>query len=394
MAQQPIGNVSPGDLITAAGFNALIDAVNSALTRIEALEQGTSGSGRLTITQIIPSGAVRVGDTLRVIGTNFQFSIGATRVFFRSAQTTTQVLTLAPTSTDTLLEFTVPNMAEVTEAGTLITLEVANQTESATRQLVVRPQQVPLHGIALVTWQSVAPTTVAAGQQADFRYRIESRVNTRATWTLTPTVTVAANPTAWNSQLRILDDGGNEITSGQIALDPLVPVFVVIRIVQVPTGTAGVQFGLSLEASAQGVTGTSGIKNFTVGTPTPTPDPAIVSFDPISAIGGTLSGNNLTVPGGTTATLNLRAVFNTATSFTIDPTLPSGTSDWNVTADPLTGHTVTITQAEINAGGGSTAKSLAFMVKPTATAQTRALSISLSRSGQTPSVVQLNLVRG
>jgi hypothetical protein len=137
---QQISHVRPGDLILATDWNVLVDTLNSALIRIEALE---NVGGRLTITQVIPSGPIRVGDTLRVMGTNFQFMIGATRVFFRGAQTSTQVLTLAPTSTDTLLEFTVPNITEATEAGTAITLEVTNRNESVTWQLVVRPRQVP-----------------------------------------------------------------------------------------------------------------------------------------------------------------------------------------------------------------------------------------------------------
>lgn len=387
-----LNQVKPGDLITATDWNALVNTLNSVLVRIEALENVGS---RLTITQVIPSGPIRVGEMLRVIGTNFQFAIGATRVFFRGAQTTTQVLTLAPTSTDKLLEFTVPNITEATEAGTAITLEVANQNESATWQLVVRPRQVPLQGIAVVTWQSVTPSTVVAGQAADFRYRIESRVNTQATWTLIPAVAVETNATAWNSQLRVLNDAGSEITSRQIVLDPLVPVFVVVRLAQVPAGTGGVQFGLSLDVSAQGVTGTSGVQSFTVGTPTPLPDPAIVSFAPMSnPTGGTLVGGDLTVPVGNTATFTLRAVFRTAASFTITRTLPSGATDWTVAADPLTGDTVTITQAEIDAGGGTATKFLEFRASPTANAQTRRLSIKLQRTGQNASAVDLNLVRG
>jgi len=393
MAEQ-LEHVNPGDLITAANFNALIDAVNSALVQIEALEQGIPAGGRLTITQVIPSGLVRVGDTLRVIGTNFQFAIGATRVFFRGPQTTTQVLTLAPTSTDTLLEFNVPNITEATETGTAITLEVANQKESITWQLLVRPRQVPLQGIAVVTWQSVTPSTVVAGQAADFRYRVESRVNTQATWTLTPLVTVATNATAWNSQLRILNEAGGEIPSRQIVLDPLVPVLVVVRIAQVPAGTLGVEFGVSLDVTAQGVSGGSGVQSFTVGTPAPTPDPAIVSLAPMpNPTGGTLVGSDLTVPAGTTATFSLRAVFNTAAAFSITLMLPTGTSDWTVAADPLTGNAVTVTQAEINAGGGTATKFLEFTATPTATAQTRRLVIALQRTGQTARTVELNLVR-
>src|SRR4051812_36923367 len=104
MAQQ-LQHVSPGDLITAADFNDFIDVLNTSVARIEALEAGVQPGTGLAITQLIPGGPYRVGDTLQILGRNFQFTIGAHRVFFNS----TQVLNFLPTSTDSKLEFVIPN---------------------------------------------------------------------------------------------------------------------------------------------------------------------------------------------------------------------------------------------------------------------------------------------
>ncbi len=390
-----LNQVKPGDLITADDWNTFIDAFNLALARIEALEQSVPSGSDLSITQVLPAGPMRVGDVIRVAGTNFQFSIGATRVFFRGPLTNTQVFSLANSSTDTLLEFQVPNVVEATETGTVVSMEVTNQSESVTRQVIVRPRQVPLQGIAVLSWQDVAPSTFNPGDNPIFRYRIESRVNRRATWTLNPTISVAANSAEWNNRLSVLDEAGEVITSRQIVLDPLVPTQVSVRINEVPAGTDGVEFGLDLTATAAGVTGSSGVSTFTVGTAVEDPDPAIDLTLMPNPDGGTLAGSNLTVPAGGSAEFVVRGEFTVAATYDIALNLPSGATDWTVTPDIFTGTATTVTQAEINAGGGTATKFLTFSATPNPGAEERQLTIVLQRTGESRvGTVGLNLIEG
>jgi len=58
--------VLPGDLITADFMNQMIDALQAFDDRLTKLEAG--GGGAVTITAIVPSGNLRMGDELRVFG--------------------------------------------------------------------------------------------------------------------------------------------------------------------------------------------------------------------------------------------------------------------------------------------------------------------------------------
>ena len=74
--------VRPGDLITAQTFNAMLLKIEELEQRIDDLQQGGGGGSGLAITGRIPAtGPYRIGDTLTLLGRNFQVSLGAARVF-------------------------------------------------------------------------------------------------------------------------------------------------------------------------------------------------------------------------------------------------------------------------------------------------------------------------
>lgn len=383
--------VQPGDLITAADWNAMIDTLNSALVRIAALEAGSQPGAGLAITQLIPEGPYRVGDTLQILGRNFQFSIGATRVFLNA----TQVFNLLPTSTDSRLEFVIPDVPGVTQTGTAVDLLVLNQNETTPAiPITLLPRQTPLQGNVTVEYVSVTPTTVVAGQPATFAYRIRSGTNNRATWTITPQVTVAANSAAWNAQLSVLDDAGGEITSRQIALDPGEQRAFSVRIGTVPAGTNGVQFGLTVNVQADSITGSSGIRQFTVGSADVPPDGTITLALQPALSGGALSGSTLTVPGGASRTLGIAATFTVAGTYSVSRTVLGSATGWTATATGGTPASYTITAADL-AASGQAERLMRFGVAATASATANAqLEVRLQRSGQTAfRAVVVNLVR-
>ncbi|MGO1068730.1 IPT/TIG domain-containing protein [Lysobacter sp. CA199] len=373
----PLLRVNPGDIISATAWNGIVDTLNEALLRIQALESGGPGTG-LAITQLVPAGPYRIGDTLQILGQNFQFSAGAARVFLNA----TQVLNLLPGSSDTQLRFVIPNVSGVLEAGTVVDLVVFNQSQSVTRQVVLRPQQNPLQGNISIEWLSVTPATVVPGQPASFFYRITSGTNNLATWALTAMVDTAGNAAAWNSQLRVLDGLGNELSTRQITLSPGQQATVQIQIPNVPAVANGTTFGVTLSADASTITGTSGIRQFVVGTPTPPPDQSIsLLADPLASQGA-LSGNTLTVPGGQNRRLAFTATFTVAGIYTITRSVLGGATGWAINLDDGTIDTIQINPGDLTTG--STARPLSYRVAATATATANAqIQIRIQRQGNT-----------
>jgi len=391
MAQQ-LTHVNPGDLITAMQFNALIDVVNLSVVRIEALEAGALPSTGLAITQLIPDGPYRVGDTLEILGRNFQYSIGATRVFLN----TTQVFNLLPTSTDSRLQFVIPSVPGVLEQGTTVELVILNQTESVSRQITLKPRLSALQGSVLVTWLDVDPATIIEDQPATFGYRIESRTNNRATWLISPVIDVATNAAAWTAALRVLDAGENEIPSRQIVdLNPGEQRNFYIRLAPVPDGTDGVSFGLSVTATADGISGPSGVQPFTVGTATVPPDTTITPNLIPDFSGGALVGSTLTVPGGQNRQVAVDATFTVAGTYNITRPISAGTTGWTATPVIGTVESVPVTAADL-AATGSITKRFRYIIAATSTATATGgrIEFSLQRSGETSSrSITLNLVR-
>jgi hypothetical protein len=389
---QPIQHVNPGDLITAAEFNLFIDVLNTSVARIEALEAGVQPGSGLAITQLIPGGPYRVGDTLQILGRNFQFTIGAHRVFFNS----TQVLSFLPTSTDSRLEFVIPTVPGVQEQGTSVSLVVVNQTESVTNNVILRPRISNLQGTVLVAWQGVDPATPVPGQNATFRYTIQSQTNNRATWTIVPIVDVASNNAAWNAALRVLNENQVDLPSRQIVdLNPGETRTFFVRLAPVPSGTNNVTFGLSATATAEGISGPSGVHPFTVGTATQPPDTTITPTLIPDFSSGALSGSTLTVPGGQNRQVAVDVNYTVAGSYSVVRTFGTGTNGWTITTVAGTNEAPTVTASDL-AATGSVTRRLRYVVAagPGNDVTNGQVTFTITRSGQANSnSITLNLVR-
>jgi len=342
--------VQPGDVITAAAFNQILDALEQLDGRVDTLEGTTPGGGgdTLAITGLQPpSGPYRVGDSLTVLGRSFQYSLGAARVFLDGVR----VLNLSPSSSDTQLVFLIPPVPGVVEAGTTVTLRVNNQTEEVTRQVVLQPALQQLFGDVDVEWLAVDPATPQPDQALTFQFRITSRASATADFTIQPQITVAANQQTWNQRLRVLDAGLSEIPSRLVRLDPLQARLILVRITQVPSGTAGTDFTLTTTATSGGVTGSSGQLPFQVGQATETPDTSI-SLVPTSSVPPTaLVGNAVTATAGQTVRVVFNAQFQQTGDYDVTVSTPGSTSGWTVGRFLTTPATYQIQAGDIGAGG-------------------------------------------
>jgi hypothetical protein len=379
-------HVNPGDTITATDWNALVDAINSAFIHIEALEANQQTSG-LAITGLIPpTGPYKIGDTLQVLGRNFQTVIGAVRVFLN----TTPVLNLLPTSTDSSLQFVIPPLPNIPPNGTLVDLMVTNQTEQVIMPIQIQPQQVPLQGMLTVDWIGIEPATPTPDAEAIIRYKVRAATNKQATWTVTPQIDVASNATAWASQIHVLRSDRSELTNKQISLSPGQELDLLLQIAKVPAGTNGVTFGASLTLAAETLTHGSGVRTFTVGTATPEPDNTI-SFVLVSAFSGSaLVGNTLTVPANSPgAKFQMTATFTVVGTYTVTRTVTPATG-WTIT--PILG---TTDSYQIVEGQQGTQNHLRYTVTCAANAATPSqIKVELSRAGETKKKsLTLTLVR-
>lgn len=386
----PLFRANPGDIITATTWNLVVDTLNDALTRIQALESGAVSGNALVITDLVPGGPYRSGDALSVRGRNFQFAAGATRVFLNA----TLVLSLLPTSSDTRLDFSIPSVPGVLESGTTVDLVVLNQSQTVTRQIVLRPKLSALQGALVVEWVSVNPATVVPGQPATFVYGLLAGTNKGALWSLVGSVDVATNAAAWNAQVRLLDNQGNVLNPAQLALEAGQRANVQVQILSVPASTAGVTFGVTLTGTAEGITGSSGIRQFTVGTPTPPPDLAI-SLATVPALSqGALVGNTLTVPGGASRPLGISVDLTVAGVYTISRSVLGTGTGWAVNLDSGTTDSFTINPGDLTATG-TTQRLLRYAVVATAGATTPAqIQVQVQRQGNASfRALALNTVR-
>ena len=385
----PLSHVSPGDVISAADWNLMIDSLNDALLRLQALEAGGAGGTALAVDQLLPPGPYRVGDTLQIIGRNFQFAAGAARVFFNA----TQAFTLSPDSTDTELELVIPSVPGVLESGSTVDLVVLNQSQQVTRQIVLRPKLNPLQGNVTLEWQSVTPTTVQAGQPATFVYRLTSGTNNAAIWTLSAQVTTASNAAAWNSQLQIRNAQGAVLNPAQLNLQPGQQLDVQVHIPSVPAVANGTTFGVTLSANSANISGSSGVRQFVVGTATPPPDQTMTLATVPGLSQGALVGDTLTVPGGQNRPLVINATLTVAGIYNVTRSVLGGASGWAINLDSGTTDSFEITAADLS--NGSTSRLLRYRVVATASATTPAqIDIRVQRQGNSSfRSITLNTVR-
>ena len=202
--------VKPGDLITSAYFNTIVDELADLERRLALLEgsgtgPGPIGGGAVVIDSFAPTTDLRIGQELTIFGRNFGFSSGSQSVFFNSARATV----FKTGSSDTKLIIEIPDVPGVTEAGTQVSLTVANFSSTDTRSLTLKPVQLAEQGNIALSFLSVTPSTITAGSPPGptFRYQISAPILLPVTVTITPTISI----TSLQASLQVLDGIGNPL---------------------------------------------------------------------------------------------------------------------------------------------------------------------------------------
>ena len=376
-------NVLPGDLITAFDMNRVLQALSSLDDRVTRLEGSVISGAGVAITDLDPpSGTIKVGDPLTVIGRNFGISTGASRVYIDDLRIDSFLQ-----ATDTQLVFPIPfSIVDVPPQGRSATLTVSNATSSAQRTLSLKPA-LTLGGSALVVSTGIAPPTITAGQPATFSFLLSSRATMDAKFALKATISVVANQDIWQNNLQILDQHQSVVTQLPVAAGQSVPFSV--RISPVPPGTDGTAFSLKVDAGADGVTGTSGQIQQTVGTTADQPDNTIKAFafsssqvSPANA--GSANASEIKLASGGAAKITLAAVFSVQGNYALTPSQIGGASGWQV--QPLASTTPSpfpVSAGDLNNPQGQASKTLDFVVTRPNGATSGQIEFKIQRQGQT-----------
>jgi hypothetical protein len=352
----PLKTVNPGDLIAALDWNGLVTFINAMDVRITQLESGATGGSRIPhITQVLPSGPVTVGDTIRIFGSNFDFSSGGHSVFFGN----TRAISFLGGSSDTLLIVRVPDPVEgATEAGAALTLTVGNLVGTTSQAITIKSKPVVTSGGILFTFKGTRPgATPTANTQFFYDFDLKSTASEDLTVTITPTIAVilplpagVADP-GLPARLAVLDSDDTVRNDGRVSLLEGTSKRVSLSL-SLPVGVNGLRYSLSALASAPGITSVQeSVPNQQVGVAGETPDPTITNFDFASVVTGAvfspttggISGvdGTISVPRSTTGTIEVRAVFagippGTTNNYQVSATVEAPAGGWSAAVNGAT----------------------------------------------------------
>jgi len=364
--------VKAGDLITDDLMNRILDKLDSLEARVSKLEVVGPGGSVVAITDIFPAGSLQIGQEVQVLGRNFVLPVTLNTVSVDGII----IQGFNPGSDNTRLIFNIP---AIQGAPKDVILKITNQNGRDFRTINILPSS--LSGNIDVSWLSVTPQTITQNQPATFLYQLESRATAPAKFTISPVVSIPS----WQSNLQVLDSSLNIIPSGQIELAPLQQKQFNIRINPIPDGTNGTNFSLLVDVSAQGLMGSSGPRNFTVGQAAQQPDSSITFtrnfVNPSSALipGTGTNPDTIQLKQGTTATVGLSAVLTVAGTYdvTILPApLPTG---WSIAPTFDSPAEFTVNPGDLSAV--PVAKTPKYTVSPQAGAASSRIEIHIKRQG-------------
>lgn len=278
-------NVQPGELITSADWNELVDALGGLDTRVSNLENG-SASVAPRITQVFPTGARTAGDTIRIYGSNFGFTIGGHSVTFGN----TQAVSFLTGSSDSLLIVKIPDEVDgATSAGVPITMTVSNLHSFATWVLTIKSQPVASTDSIILTHLSTQPTTPTVGQPLRFTFEMVSQTQADTTVTIIPTTQRQLGGSLVDDSTIMVIVNNQPVANRQIPLPEGATINLEIRIPTIPD-SPGTQFALTVFANAPGLTAVSTlVPNLVIGQPSAQPDTTVTSWQ--RSAQGIVNGN-------------------------------------------------------------------------------------------------------
>lgn len=338
--------VNPGDLIASADWNDLVKAFILLESRVSNLEQGGGPTGLPTITQVLPTGVVTAGGQIRIYGTNFGYTQGVHSVYFGATRATDFVAG----SSDSLLIVQIPDPVEgATEAGTAMTMSVGNLYGYTTWALTVKAKPEVTSGGFQFTYKGSRPTTPTQNGPVFYDFEVKSFASKDLTLTLLPTIKVipplpvGVTDPGLPALLSAIDADGSERRDFTIPLAEGTTKIVSLRL-NLPNQVNGLQYSLSVKATAPGVTSVvESIPDQTVGQAGEQPDATVSNFEysstPVgqavfSADTGGIAGvdGTLTVKQGTTATIIMKTQFVVSTgtnNYQMSATIQAPANGWS-----------------------------------------------------------------
>jgi hypothetical protein len=329
--------VRPGDLITAAAFNHLIDGYDDLLQRVIALEGQIVQPG--TGVTVQPLGhSVEVGDEITVIGTHFAQPVALNVVMFG----TTRITQFNPGTDDHHLVFNVP---PVTGLPRDVTFSVTNSTGSASMQITVLATTNPVPiGSLVISPVPTSPGVIQVGQTFTFPFTVDSQTNIPETYSLVVLYNqvVGSTPNAWSQATSIRNQSNQSITGVTVANGS--PVTVNVR-VTVPAGATRANLtlqALSQHAPSDPLLNTSSMLSIVVGQAPVVSDPR-VSFEQLLVAPANRLQNDpalgqvIRTPVGNETLVRVTANFDITGTYAFSGrAVPEDLTLWTVTRDPST----------------------------------------------------------
>jgi hypothetical protein len=383
-----IEHVQPGELITATLLNEVIDELAKLDVRVTALETTGSKPGVVEITAVTPR-TVQVGDFITIVGKNFGFTIGATRVRFNGVAP----FEFGQGSNDSVLIVKVPELGvTLPNDGIKVELTVSNATSTAQEEITVKPVPLQQAGTVTVTFSGVQPNPPTPDTDTEFEYVMVSDATLAATVTVAPSIIDAAGaPLGWGAL--ILDSTKKVIENKQIKIDPGDTLAFYVR-VRIPSQTNGTQFVIQTSVAGGGLSGASDETPLTVGQASNV-DTTITKLAPVDAVGiplnpkVTLVGSKLSTPLNVVAQVTMEVDFTFAGDYLIELTPATGTSNWLLAVidpAPPTNSTVgklSLTTDDIINAGGTVHEDIKVRLRPSTGATAGHAVLTVHRDGET-----------
>lgn len=378
MSNLPL-KVQPGDLITSDLMNRFLRELSDLEERVSLLEGGTPAAGQVVITDVLPGTLLQERQEVQIKGRNFDFSIGAQRVYFATQPVEFYKLG----SSDNLLVVDVPTIPGLPTLGGTVTLTVSNKTTTATRQVTVIPVTQEISGPVDAESKRVEPDPIVAGLNADFPFLLTSRASGAPA---DFSVTAALTGVSWQDRVRILDSDKSVLSESKVRLTRNLPKLIYARINPVPSDAGSATFDIVLKVKAGKAGGDSGVKTYVVGQATPPEDNTISLKGPSSDPPGAYSNGVISLAIDSGASIKVTVETQVSGSYQVSARRvadsPGGTpvTKWDVSmltptpdnpADPSIG-TVQITGSKI----------IEFWVEPKANAeQSGRVQLKVQRQG-------------
>jgi hypothetical protein len=328
-----IPHVRPGDLITATLFNQVLDELDDLQKQIDSLGAG-SPTGPLSIISLLPTGPVRIGTELRIIGTGF--GDPSTNVVTFDGILVNQI---KPGSSGTMLIVDVPALQGVPSTGKNVAIHVSNVQGTVSIPVVVLPflASLPTGTLALQPQGSSTPTVVA-GQAFDYTIRLSAITNSAETYNISATVDLVG----WAAVIR--NTLGQPISSLSLAAGPPpsgVSGDFIVR-VSVPAGAAtGAIAKVTINAASQlnplQFKAPTRELLITVGSPPPPQQQVSVQWANTVVPPGTLDsgGTRVVVPVGVQVQIPFNVTLPQSGQYDVTPSFLNASGWGTPDADPL-----------------------------------------------------------